>query len=45
MALFQGKTGWDRLSVIQKKKIYRSDPFQPYPKYGIPKNEQKNSKN
>ena len=28
MALFQGKTWQDMLSVIQKKKSYRSDPFQ-----------------
>ena len=28
MALFQGKTWQNMLSVIQKKKSYRSDPFQ-----------------
>ena len=31
MASFKAKTGRDRLGVIQKKKSYRSDPFQPNP--------------
>ena len=44
MALFQGKTGWDRLSVVQKKKIYRSDPFQQDLELRIPKKQQKNAK-
>ena len=29
MASFRAKTGCDKLRVIQKKKSYRSDPFQP----------------
>ena len=43
-ASFQAKTRRERLRMWGNKN-YRSDPFQPYPKYGIPKNEQKNSKN
>ena len=41
MASFQAKTGWDRLRVIQKKKIYHSNPFQPDPEWGFPKKKAK----
>ena len=37
MAEFQAKTGGDRLSVIQKKKSYRSNPFQQDLELRIPK--------
>ena len=46
MALFQPRTGWDRLRLREKKKSnYHSDPFNPDPEQGFPKNQQKNSKN
>ena len=45
MASIQAKRGQDRLRVIQKKKSYRSDPFQPDPEKEIPKKLQRNAKN
>ena len=37
MDSFQAKTARHRRRMIYKKKSYRSDPFQPYPKWGIRK--------
>ena len=46
MALFQAKTGRDRLSVKQKKKkSYRFDPFQQDLELSIHKKKEKNAKN
>ena len=44
MASIQAKRGQE-LRVIQKKKSYRSDPFQPDPEKEIPKKLQRNAKN
>ena len=41
MAPFQAITGRDRLRAIQKKKSYRSDPFQPDLEWGFLKKWQK----
>ena len=44
MASFKAKAGQDRLRM-RGKKNYRSDLFKPDPEQGIPKKQQKNSKN
>ena len=41
MASFEAKTGWDRLRVIQKKKIYHSDYFLLDQEYKIKKKKSK----